>query len=388
MQTTRKTLWLCYACTLALILFIYIWGATGILGGGTHAYRLFSFYGAIPTALFVIGCVLGYKNARFKWLYPVMFGFLVRLVVVQFVNLQVGLPFFHFMFAAGGVALGTVGRLVAQHFSMQQVLNTSVRVVVAVSCVVALIHVIHAATLDRRMQYVQISFSSPHITAELHGYTIAFVTDTHHISARRLQGIVDELNNMEIDMLVLGGDFSSRVHHMQESVAILAQTVTTDGVFGVEGNHDTYSFLFLAMRDYGITPLSNSGYRIRDNLFLAGVEDLWNRNPSVACAIQHAAADDFVLLISHNPDVAMQQCTVGVDLILSGHTHAGQITFFGLWAPYLTFRSTITNYGHRFRTGWAYSRDGTPVFVSNGVGEYLPRVFARPQVVVVTLISD
>jgi predicted MPP superfamily phosphohydrolase len=142
------------------------------------------------------------------------------------------------------------------------------------------------------------------------------------------------------------------------------------------------------MEEYGIVPLSNNGVFIRDNLFLAGVEDLWNRRPDISKAIEEASPDNFVLLLAHNPDVTMKQDTSGVDLILSGHTHAGQISFLGIWAPYFTFRTIITEYGQRFASGWSESRDGVPVYVTNGTGEYMPRVFARPQVIIITLRSE
>jgi len=254
---------------------------------------------------------------------------------------------------------------------------------VIVTIIIGVIHIIHALTLDRIIQYKEIPFYSPRWPRHLDGYRIAFVTDTHSISNARLQAVVDELNIRDIDLLLLGGDFWT---HYERSLAVLANTKTTDGIFGVEGNHDCHVRLFASMERHGMTPLSNNGVRVRGGFFLAGVEDLWNHNSCVATATE-GAGDDFVLLISHNPDVTMRQDTSGVDLTLSGHTHAGQIRFFGLWAPYFTISRAITNYRHRFMSGWAVSRDGTPVYVSNGTGTYVPRVFARPQVIIFSMYS-
>ena len=253
--------------------------------------------------------------------------------------------------------------------------------------VIVLIHVVHALTLDRIIQYKEVAFRSERLPAQMEGYRIAFVTDTHRISQRRLQSVVDRLNTLDVDILILGGDFGRDAGEPQRTIEILSHVQTTDGIFGVEGNHDRYWELFAAMRAHGMTPLSNSGVHIRENFYLAGVVDLWRRNAIVAQAIADAEPDDFVLLVTHNPDVTMRQDTSNIDLILGGHTHGGQITFFGLWAPALTRLNPfpITGYGHRFMSGWAESRDGTPVFVSRGTGEYLPRVFARPQVILITL---
>jgi len=249
---------------------------------------------------------------------------------------------------------------------------------------IVLIHVAHALTLDRIIEYREVTFTSERVPAGMEGYRIAFVVDTHGISETRLQSVVDELNERQVDLLLLGGDFARSEGEPQRSIGLLSQVQTTDGIFGVAGNHDRYWELFAAMETHGMTPLSNSGAYIREGFYLAGVEDLWRRNPDIATAMAGAAADSFVLLVTHNPDVTMQEDTAQIDLILSGHSHGGQMTLFGLWTPVLRLRG-ITAYGHRFLSGWAESRDGAPVYVSNGVGEYVPRVFARPQVILITL---
>ena len=267
-------------------------------------------------------------------------------------------------------------------------LKEILKIVVATGIIIVLIHIIHALTLDRIIQYKEISFSSSNIPPAMNGYRIAFVSDTHFLSEDDLWEVVAEINQRQVDLLILGGDLILAEDIMRRKVQILAQVETVDGIFGVEGNHDYYVHLFAAMEENGIIPLSNSGQYIRDRFYLAGVADPSNRHSCVASAIAGSTSDDFVLLISHQPDVAMEQNTVGIDLILSGHTHGGQINFFGIWAPYFTLRDNVTSYGQRFRSGWALSRDGVPVFVSNGVGEYLPRVFARPQVILLTLYYE
>jgi len=257
-------------------------------------------------------------------------------------------------------------------------------------CVIAILsHIVHALTLDRMIQYVEVDFQSPAVPVEMNGYRIAFITDTHELEEddATLWEIVEELNDREIDLLLFGGDFTARTG-APNTLGILSHIETADGVFGVEGNHDIFWNLSAAMESHGMRLLSNEGLHIRDNFFLAGVEDLSIGNPDIAVATQNTNSDDFVLLLSHHPDLSMRQDTHDVDLILSGHTHGGQITFFGVWAPYLTFTSYITAYGQRFRSGWAESLDGTPVFVSNGVGDYFPRVFARPQVIIMTLYHE
>ena len=251
---------------------------------------------------------------------------------------------------------------------------------------VILVHIVSALTLDKRIKYKKVPFHSEKIPVEMNGYRIAFITDTHAIPAWELKKVVLETNKWQPDLLILGGDFPSG-DAAGRSMEILSKVEAADGIYGVEGNHDYYINLFAAMERYAIRPLSNSGVRVREHFYLAGVEDLWNRDPDVAKAIEEAQPDDFVLLVSHNPDVTMTQDTSLIDLILSGHTHGGQATFLGLFAPALSLRKSITDYGRRFMSGWAASRDGVPVYASNGTGtfEKIPRVFARPQVIFLTL---
>lgn len=263
-------------------------------------------------------------------------------------------------------------------------------VIPVIIIIIFLSHAISAVTLDRHIEYKEVPFNSSKISAEMDGYKIAFITDIHFMTVPELNDVVEKVNKLQPDLLIFGGDAPSSDGAPKRTMEVLAQVVTTDGIYGVEGNHDNYVDLFAAMENYSITPLSNNGVRIRENFYLAGTEDLWNRNPEIEKAVEGAQSDDFVLLIAHNPDVTMIQDTTFVDLILSGHTHGGQMNFFGIWAPALTLRKNVTNYGQRFMSGWANSRDGTPVYVSNGIGTFadVPRFFARPQVILFTLYAD
>ena len=247
-----------------------------------------------------------------------------------------------------------------------------------------LIHAYHALVLGTSIEYKHVPFRSRKIPPGLDGCKIALVTDVHHISTAWLEDIAAELNAQNVDLLMLGGDFAD-CHSPCPAIEILSQVKTTYGIFGVAGNHDNPGVLFAAMRKHGITPLSNSGIHARGSLYIAGVEDLRQGKPNITQATSGANPGDFVILVSHNPDVFMRQDTKTVDLALSGHTHGGEITFFGVWAPALGLMSEC---GHRFRSGWAESHDGTPVYVSNGLGTHSLRVFARPQVIIFTLHSD
>ena len=264
------------------------------------------------------------------------------------------------------------------------------RILAAALILTVVIHGVAALAENKNIEYTPVTFSSPKISAELDGYRIAFVVDTHAMTAADLEVMAERLNEENLDLLALGGDFASSEGAPERTMKVLSKIKTRDGLYGIEGNHDDYAALFSAMEKYGAQPLSNSGFPLRDGLFIAGVEDLWNRNPDITSATKDAQADDFVLLLAHNPDLTMEQDTTTADLILSGHTHGGQVALFGLWAPGLTLTHAVTRYGQRFLSGWAESHDGTTVYVSRGAGfmSSMPRVFARPQVVLLTLVRE
>ena len=291
-----------------------------------------------------------------------------------------------FTLTCGGIG-AFFGMWLAKHKTSNKKFRIAVLVGLAVALVPAL-HIAHSFTLDRVIRFKEIEFHSENWPAELDGYRIAFMTDMHVITDADMGGVIAELNERDIDLLLLGGDFTMRDAHYKGTLREIAQAVTTDGIFGVEGNHDDYRRLFSAKEQLGIIPLDNSGILIREGFYLAGVQDMWNRSPNIQAAISGAYSSDFVLLVSHNPDVSMMQSTNSIDLILSGHTHGGQITFFGF--PMYLLRGSITDYGIRFGYGFSYSADQVPVFVSSGIGVYysIPRIFARPEVVIFTMYSS
>ena len=289
------------------------------------------------------------------------------------------------------LALGGIGAAFGAFFFKHKKNKTNFKVALILGMVIAiipLIHVVHSLTLDTRIRYVEVDFYSANWPAALDGYRIGFMTDMHTIADEDMAKVVLRLNQKNLDLLLLGGDFSVINSRYQRTLREISHTITTDGIFGVEGNHDHYQQLFTAMRQLGMTPLDNSGVRVREGFYLAGVQDLWNRHPNIAQAIAGAYPEDFILLLTHNPDVSMEQPTSDVDLILAGHTHQGQITFFGF--PVYLLLDHITSYGTRFAHGFATSADDVPVFTSSGIGVYYfwPRVFARPEVVIFTMYHE
>ncbi len=163
------------------------------------------------------------------------------------------------------------------------------------------------------------------------------------------------------------------------------------GRFAVLGNHDygrpgaQTQDAVEAIEASGIELLDNRGRWVEKDgarIRVGGVADHQVGRPEVYPTLDETEDEDLVVLLSHNPDLAEALPSDRVDLVLSGHTHGGQLTFFGLFAPYLP-----SDYGQRYRTG-VVEMEAATVVVTNGIGSsiLLPvRFFARPQIVEITL---
>jgi len=123
------------------------------------------------------------------------------------------------------------------------------------------------------------------------------------------------------------------------------------------GNHDVWEGVEIAREGLvaaGFVLLENENVAIPTpggaSMYFAGVDDLYTGAPDVQAAARGIDPSEFAVIVSHNPDVFATQLegTAAVwDLALAGHTHSGQLTFFGHWAPLVPSAT-----GQRFRVGW------------------------------------
>lgn len=234
-------------------------------------------------------------------------------------------------------------------------------------------------------------FFSSDIPDSFDGFKIVFVSDIHHgpaFSRDRVRSAVDRINGLLPDLILLGGDYVQRdPKYIQPCMEELGRLNAKYGVMAVMGNHDHWESTEETrkwIQREGITLLDNtsrwidiSGERIK----IGGVGDLYTDIQDLELTVKDVRKEDFVILMSHNPDYAERLDTDRIDLMLSGHTHGGQVTFFGLWAPLLP-----SSFGQKYRTGLVET-ENTRVLVSNGVGTVTPplRFFARPQINVIKL---
>lgn len=234
----------------------------------------------------------------------------------------------------------------------------------------------------------------PEVPAEFNGTTIAFASDIHAgtlLGEGHLTRTIDMINELDADLIILGGDFigggeDGNVMFYPQADRLEAPL----GVVAVMGNHDARfdpEETRTKLEEIGITLLENDNARtVRggSTIRIAGVADYRTQVPDIEETATDIPASEFAVLVSHNPDLLVRdlpRVPGAFDLALSGHTHGGQLTFFGLYAPFVP-----SEYGQRFVGGWG-EVEGVTNLVSRGSGTFvLPmRFFAPPQVHLIEL---
>ncbi len=249
-------------------------------------------------------------------------------------------------------------------------------------------------------QVERLSIALRHLPAAFDGTTVAFVTDTHYgpgVPLSYLERVVAMTNALHPDIVALGGDYVQRSrylqprgghrHYIAPGVAVLAGLRAPLGRFAVLGNHDRKESAMLtrrALADNALVDLTNTGVWLErggSRLRLCGVDDYATGRPNLRYALGDTRLDDACLLLSHNPDFVERIRDPRVDLVLSGHTHGGQIVLPLVGAPV-----TASRYGQKYVRGLVQGPTAR-VYVSRGVGTIGPpiRFGAPPEVTFLTL---
>jgi len=167
--------------------------------------------------------------------------------------------------------------------------------------------------------------------------------------------------------------------YVEPAAEALAPLTAPHGVFAVLGNHDDDRDMPAALVARGFTVLRDQRTQLTirgETLDLAGVR-FWTRKPADVAYVLRGASSNLVLL-AHTPARLVEAAALGVPLVLSGHTHGGQIVLPGLGPIAARDYPLIAGSGRR---------DRTSAFVTRGVGTvYVPvRLNCPPEVAVLTL---
>jgi len=248
---------------------------------------------------------------------------------------------------------------------------------------------------------------------------IAVLSDIHmgepHITLARLHDVVTRTNALNPDLILLLGDFAASHQFVKKPVppdqyaAVLSELKAPLGVLSILGNHDYWEDQDAqrrksgpvqsqrALEAVGIPVLENQSVALErdgDRFWIAGLGDqLAFRKPGKMHETPFAGVDDLpgtlaqiddiapVILAAHEPDI-FPEVPGSVALTLSGHTHGGQLRFFG-WSPRVPSR-----YGNRYAYGHVHE-DGKDIVISGGIGcSILPvRLGVPPEITLVDITA-
>jgi predicted MPP superfamily phosphohydrolase len=169
-----------------------------------------------------------------------------------------------------------------------------------------------------------------------HDFTLLHLSDLHaDISEGALRRLDELLPGMDYDVCVLTGDYRGATFGPFDAAldALARARARIEGpVYGVLGNHDSVRMV-PALEDMGIRMLLNEREAISrggESIHLAGIDDAhYYRVDDIEKAASGIPEDGFSILLSHTPEVYRQAARAGFDLLLSGHTHGGQICLPG-----------------------------------------------------------
>lgn len=211
----------------------------------------------------------------------------------------------------------------------------------------------------RRVELTQHEAPLPGLPADLDGLRVVQLSDLHvgfYSRAGLVRRGVSLANSLKPDLVVLTGDFancrSERV--LRESAQELTALQARRGVFACLGNHDHWEDveqIQAALDDVGVRVLVNENAEVASGLWLAAVDDLMAGEPDLDAAMAGLPEQAAVVLLSHNA-LILPQVADKPWLVLSGHSHGGQIA-----VPFLGPRRTARLPGARWLM-WAYEAFG------------------------------
>lgn len=242
-----------------------------------------------------------------------------------------------------------------------------------------------------RIKVSNLSIELPELPGEFEGFKILQLTDLH--GRRFIQGddyLIKLANDQKADMIVITGDMIMYPEDMEYVLGLICQMKATGGIYFSPGNHEyklSFELLKFQLEAKGITVLKNKTVEITDNrgnigFTLVGLDDYGDGEPELLEKLIEPDPHKPVILLSHSPDIAGEAIDNRVNLVLSGHTHGGQICFPFFGAVF----TACKNYWKEYESGYYRERD-TQIYVNRGLGcSLLPlRFLCPPEIAVFTL---
>jgi predicted MPP superfamily phosphohydrolase len=256
----------------------------------------------------------------------------------------------------------------------------------AVAVIASLIGLL-SARLGPRVVRLEVPITG--LPEQADGLTIAQLSDVHLgtiLGPSFLSRLISRTDELSPDVVVITGDLvDGDAGVVEEMVPQMSTLRAPKGVYAVLGNHEYYagrdrSRALLA--DAGFTVLDNASVELAPGLHLAGVPDARGSaqtgrpEADLDVALAGLPAGDAIVLLQHAPEQERRAADAGVDLMLNGHTHGGQ-----LWPFHYLVQRAYPHYAGLYRVG------AMTQIVSRGSGQWGPpmRFLAPSEIYLITL---
>ena len=252
------------------------------------------------------------------------------------------------------------------------------------------------------LRVVRLEMHTPRLPPAFDGYTLCQISDLHMRQMGRRERALRRLMATlpPVDLVAITGDLIHTQRGIVPFLDLAGSFAVRDGLYAIFGNSEhkngvrPHAFE-KTLAAHNITPLLNRHVTLTRGgvqIALAGVDDPVNDKDDLPAALAGVPDSLFTLLLMHSPDGIAEAVTRGVDVVLSGHTHGGQVRlpFFG--APH-----THTHLGRRMSDGYYAGkrlrhaiglRPGrTQLYVTRGLGVsgLALRFLAPPELTLITL---
>lgn len=263
--------------------------------------------------------------------------------------------------------------------------------------VLAILVALALIALDERLILRTYTVASPKLTAEVR---LAVVTDFH--SSDNAEKVAAMVASCAPDAVLLVGDMfddDTANRPTERTLSLMRQLSALYPCYYVSGNHEAWTgemdALYQQTEEAGVMVLrmSSGVLTVRgQRIALCGIPDPYemvfsgapDTEEQIRQAMENVDSADFIVLLTHRPELLAKYAQFPLDLVVSGHAHGGQVripgVLNGLYAPNQGWFPKLA--------GGAYTQDGTTLIVSRGlaVRTRLPRIFNRPEVVLVRCV--
>lgn len=204
---------------------------------------------------------------------------------------------------------------------------------------------------------------------------VVHISDTqigYFYSAKRLKNLAKKINNLKPDIVVFTGDlidYANKNPNAEKITENLSKISAKIGKFAVFGNHDYMydlpKYYTKIMKESGFELLVNDNKRIdlgnEKYINIIGLDEKLKGKPAVEKFDEEMKSSDFNLVLMHNPDVIEEFKNSKIDLMLSGHSHGGQVS--------IPIKGAVLTppYGRKYTKG-LYKVNGNNLFVTSGLG--------------------